>query len=367
MNVNKIFVKTESKTYPVFIGKDFLNNIDDIIKKNNLKFKKCIIIFDKNIPKKYINLLKFKIKNKDKVIFQFNSSEKNKNFKTVISILEKLFKNNFSRGDLLIAIGGGIVGDVSGFAANIYKRGLKFINIPSTLLAQVDSSIGGKTGINNKFGKNLIGTFYQPDLVLSDISLLKSLSKREIICGYGEILKHSLITKKSVFKFLKKNQKKILNVESPFIEKAIIESCKVKKYIVQKDEKEKGLRKLLNLGHTFAHAFEATLNFSKKLNHGEAVLMGLKSEILFSYKKKIISKKNMLEIFDHLKLIDTKLEINNFFKKKDIKKMLRFMESDKKNISSKINLILLKDFNKAILNLQFTKKEIENFLFEQLS
>ena len=191
----------------------------------------------------------------------------------------------------MIAIGGGIVGDVSGFAANIYKRGLKFINIPSTLLAQVDSSIGGKTGINNKFGKNLIGTFYQPDLVLSDISLLKSLSKREIICGYGEILKHSLITKKSVFKFLKKNQKKILNVESPFIEKAIIESCKVKKYIVQKDEKEKGLRKLLNLGHTFAHAFEATLNFSKKLNHGEAVLMGLKSEILLSYKKKIISKK----------------------------------------------------------------------------
>ena len=140
----------------------------------------------------------------------------------------------------------------------------------------------------------------------------------------------------------------------------------MKKYIVQKDEKEKGRETIKFRSHLHMH-LKQLLNFSKKLNHGEAVLMGLKSEILLSYKKKIISKKNMLEIFNHLKLIDTKLEINNFFKKKDIKKMLRFMESDKKNTSSKINIILLKDFNKAILNLQFTKKEIENFLFEQLS
>ena len=126
-------------------------------------------------------------------------------------------------------MGGGITGDVSGFAANLFKRGLKFANIPTTVLAQVDSSVGGKTGVNSKYGKNLIGSFYQPSLVLSDIQFLKSLSKREIICGYGEILKHSLIEDKKFFNFLIKNLKKILSLSSPFIEKAIFESCKIKK------------------------------------------------------------------------------------------------------------------------------------------
>ena len=156
-----------------------------------------------------------------------------------------------------------LAGDVSGFAASIYKRGLKFINIPSTLLSQVDSSIGGKTGINNKFGKNLIGSFYQPDLVISDTKLLESLPRREIICGYAEILKHSLIKNKKFFLFLDKNLNNILNLEKKFIEKAILESCKIKKQIVEKDEKENNLRKSLNLGHTFGHAYEATLNYSK--------------------------------------------------------------------------------------------------------
>ena len=139
-----------------------------------------------------------------KIIHFFNSNEKNKNQENVNIILNKLLKNNFRRNDCIISIGGGITGDVAGFAASIYKRGIKFINIPTTLLAQVDSSIGGKTGINNKYGKNLIGTFFQPDLVIADTSFLRSLPKREIICGYAEIFKHSLIAGKKYFNYLEK-------------------------------------------------------------------------------------------------------------------------------------------------------------------
>ena len=208
MKINRILVKTKSKTYPILVGDKLINNLPKILKKNNLEFKKCLIIIDKNIPTKYLSLLKFKLRNKKTFIHKFNSSEKNKNFQSVNFLLEILLKNNFNRDDLLISVGGGIIGDVSGFVANIFKRGIKFVNIPSTLLAQVDSSIGGKTGINNKYGKNLVGTFYQPNLVLSDISLLKSLPKREKICGYGEILKHSLISKKKNIYFFEKKLSK---------------------------------------------------------------------------------------------------------------------------------------------------------------
>ena len=142
----------------------------------------------------------------------------------------------------MIAIGGGITGDIVGFVASLFKRGMKFINIPTTLLSQVDSSIGGKTGINTHYGKNLIGSFYQPELVISEKNFLKSLPKREIICGYAEILKHSLISNKIFYNFLTKNISKILRLQSPFIEKAIFDSCKIKKKIVEKDEKEKNLR-----------------------------------------------------------------------------------------------------------------------------
>ena len=150
-----------------------------------------------------------------------------------------MLNKNFSREDCLIAVGGGITGDVGGFAASLFKRGLKFINIPTTLLAQVDSSIGGKTGINTNHGKNLIGSFYQPRLVISDLNFLNSLKKRELICGYGEILKHSLISNNNFFNFLNKNASNIIELRTFYIQKAIYESCVIKKKVVEKDEKEK--------------------------------------------------------------------------------------------------------------------------------
>ena len=286
----KLKVQTKNGKYPIIIGSNLSSKFSKILKKNKINFNQCFLIIDKKIGKKTINKLSNSIIQK-KIIYYFDSSEKNKNINTVLEILNLLQKNNFNRNDCLITVGGGITGDTGGFAASLFKRGLKFINIPTTLLSQVDSSVGGKTGVNTKYGKNLIGSFYQPNLVLADTFFLKTLPKREITCGYAEILKHSLISNKIFFEYLNKNVKNILNLKSPYIEKAIFESCKIKRDVVQKDEKEANLRKILNFGHTFAHAFEATLKYSNKLNHGEAVLLGMITALKFSLKNNFLNKK----------------------------------------------------------------------------
>jgi 3-dehydroquinate synthase len=284
----------------------------------------------------------------------------------VNDILKILLDKNFSRQDCLITIGGGITGDVGGFAASLFKRGLNFVNIPTTLLSQVDSSIGGKTGVNTKEGKNLIGSFYQPKIVISDIEFLKSLPKREIICGYGEVFKHSLILNKQFFKYLNINFSKVLNLKSPFIEKAIYESCKIKKTIVEKDEKEKNLRKILNFGHTFAHAYEASLRYSKKLNHGEAVILGIITALEFSLSVKLFKFNEYNLILKHVLKAGLPSNINNYFSKKDLNNILKFMSKDKKNISKRINLILLKKIGSTVINNEYSDIKIREFFKKKL-
>ena len=213
----KLKIKTKTQEYSIVIGSNLVSSIPKIIKDNSLNFKQCLLVIDKNISKKIISEIKKSLRKINIYIYFFKASEINKNMNSVNKILDILLNKNFSREDCLISIGGGITGDISGFASSLFKRGLKFINIPTTLLSQVDSSIGGKTGVNTKYGKNLIGSFYQPNLVISDIQFLKTLPKKEMICGYGEILKHSLIANKKFYNFLNKNAEKIFSLSSPFI------------------------------------------------------------------------------------------------------------------------------------------------------
>ena len=358
-------IKTESKHYNIYIGHNIFNKLNNIIKRENISFKKTLLIADRNVPRIFIKKINSKLNAKKKIIYIFNPSEKNKNISNVNSILEKLFLNDFTRNDLIICLGGGITGDVAGFSASIYKRGIKFVNIPTTLLSQVDSSIGGKTGVNNRFGKNLIGSFYQPDLVISDLRLLESLPKREIVCGYAEILKHSLIKNKKLFIYLNKNLKNILHLRKKFIEKAILESCKIKKQIVERDEKEKNLRKSLNLGHTFGHAFEATLNYSNRLNHGEAVLFGILAAAKLSRKLKTLQNDDYKLILSHLSKLNF-TNLNKFFKKKDLNKIVNFMTADKKNVSKKINFITLKKIGKVSINTQLSVFDVKQFVKSEL-
>ena len=362
MNQIKLNIETKTQKYPIFIGKKVSANISQIIKSNSITFSRFLLVVDKNIPKKFVSTIKKSLKNKISYIHYFKANELNKNMNSINKILEILLNKNFSRDDCLISIGGGITGDVSGFAASLFKRGLKFISIPTTLLSQVDSSIGGKTGVNTKYGKNLIGSFYHPNLVISDTQFLKTLPKREIICGYGEILKHSIIGNKKFYTFLDKHKTKILKLTSPFLEKAIYESCRIKKNVVEKDEKEKGLRKILNFGHSFAHAYEATLGFSRKLNHGEAVILGMKTALNFSLKTKLMNKREYYSIIEHIDNSDLPSSVSKFFSPKDINIILNFMAKDKKNSSNKINLVLLKKIGTPIINKEYSKQKLGLFL-----
>jgi len=362
----KLNIKTRSENYPIIIGSNIIKDLHIYLNKNSINFDQCLLIIDKKVNSKMTFKVIKSLKKKKVYKFFFNANEKNKNIKSVNKILNILLNKNFSRQDCVITIGGGITGDVGGFAASLYKRGLQFINLPTTLLSQVDSAIGGKTGVNTKEGKNLLGNFYQPKIVLSDTDFLKSLPMREIICGYGEILKHSLILNKTFYNYLNKNIKKILNLKSPFIQKAIYESCKIKKAVVEKDEKEKGLRKILNFGHTFAHSYEATLGYSKRLNHGEAVILGMKTSLKFSLNLNLIKIKEYEMIMKHIHKIKLPFNIEKKFSSKDLKKILFFMMKDKKNDSKKINLILLKKVGSTTINNYFDSEKIKNFLKKEL-
>ena len=368
MRHSRLKIQTSSNKYSIYIGTNISDKIKTILNNEKIFFNKVLIIYDSKIKFKEVLKIKLKLKKKEVLIYKFVSNEKSKKFNTVNKIISKLLKNNFTRQDCIIAFGGGITGDLSGFVSSIYKRGIKFINIPTTLLAQVDASIGGKTGINHEiYGKNLIGSFYPPNLVISDTNYLKSLSKKELICGYAEIFKHSLIYSKQNFLFLEKFHKKIISLEKNVLEKAILESCKIKRSIVQKDEKEKNLRMMLNLGHTFGHAYEAACGYKKILNHGEGVMLGIKTAILFSLIEKKLSLNEFERINQNILNLNFNLKLNKFFKLTDINKLISFMKNDKKNNNSKINLILLNRIGNASIKNLYDQKKIRNFLYENLN
>jgi 3-dehydroquinate synthase len=343
MKMTKLKIKNLSSNYRVIIGRNILNQISNEITTLCPGAKKVALIVDKNVPNKFKIKLKKYLKKYTVYTFEYSVNEKFKTFINVNKLAEKCLANSFNRNDVLISLGGGILGDYSAFAASIIKRGINFINIPTTLLAQVDSSIGGKTGVNSKLGKNLIGTFYQPKVVISDVEILKSLPKRELVCGYAEILKHSLILKTNFFNWLKNNSKELLvNKNLNTLKKAIVESCKIKIHFINKDVYEKNIRMILNFGHTFAHAIEAQNNYSKRINHGEAVIIGMMMATKLSYIKKLCSLNTLNQLKEIYNSNNLKYDIKKIFKKSEYNNIAKYMNTDKKNNDRKINLILLK-------------------------
>ena len=349
MKNSEIKFKNKNCNYSILIGKNTLNILPEKIKFLCPKAFKIAIIIDKKVPSKFYKQIKKKLKNYDLIFLSFNANEKNKSIDTVNYYLRILLSKNFNRSDLIIGVGGGITGDVAGFIASIFKRGVNFINIPTTLLAQVDAAIGGKTGVNSKYGKNLIGSFYQPKIVISDLSFVDSLSKKEMICGYAEILKHSIIKDKKFFYWLKKNTKLILSKKIPELTYAIKKSCQIKIFFANQDVNEKNLRMILNFGHTFAHAIEAQNNYSKRISHGEAVLSGMILATKLSVIKKVCSSNTL----DEIKNIYTKNNLNYLYERYNqqnkIKKLIPYLKTDKKNNDKKINFILLKKIGKTLM------------------
>jgi len=257
--------------------------------------------------------------------------EEYKSMDTVLFILDRLFSANFDRKSLLIAFGGGVIGDMTGFSASIFQRGIEFIQIPTTLLSQVDASVGGKTGVNNRWGKNLIGSFYQPKGVYIDVEFLKTLPKREYSAGIAEVIKMAVMFDREFFDFLKSSNLFDLSVAP----KMIAKSVQLKADVVNQDEKEQGVRAVLNYGHTFAHVIENETNYSKYL-HGEAVAIGIVMANELAIKLNLLSKEEADEIYQLLKRYDLPVS----YEIKDIESFYNHFFHDKKSAKGKIKFIL---------------------------
>ncbi len=367
MKIQKINFKDKNKKYSILIGNNILQTLPKKIRELCPNSKKIVLVFDSNVPSKFKNKIKRYLKNYTLMILDLKANEKTKSLKYVNYFLNKLLENNLNRSDLIIGVGGGITGDLVGFVASIFKRGINFLSIPTTLLAQVDASIGGKTGVNSKHGKNLIGSFSQPKLVLSDISFLQSLRRKEIVCGYAEILKHAIIKDRKFFDWLKINTKFIFANNTKKLIYAIKRSCEIKLFFVNKDVNEKNLRMILNFGHTFAHAIEAKNNYSKKFTHGEAVLAGMFLATKLSVVKKICSEKVFRELLKIYNVNKLNYTFKKYLKSKEILGLIPYLKNDKKNNDEKINFILLNKIGKTSLPNKFKipvkilKKDIRKF------
>jgi 3-dehydroquinate synthase len=354
--VKKVIVHIALDDYPVIIGNNLFESLAQLINEYYLP-KRIFVVVDRNVDKLYGSSVKKMINGiaVKKHFLDLPASEKIKSFKTVIQIFTRLYEEKFGRDTLLISIGGGTVGDAAGFAASTYMRGIPLLHVPTTLLSAVDSSIGGKTGINFNEAKNLIGTFYQPSLVLIDTNFLKSLPEEELISGFSEVIKYSYLTDGGLYSTLLSDYKLLLKKDLKFLDEIIYESVKIKSAVVSKDEYEKsGLRKILNFGHTFAHAFESDSDY--KLSHGKAVIAGIISSLMLSHELGLMSK-NQLDYMIEVPLkFKSHLRLNDF----DGKKVFRLMGYDKKNRDGEIKFVLVKNFGELLVDVSVEPKLVIN-------
>lgn len=366
MNIEKINVDLANREYEIFSGKGLLENAYEKISPF-MKRKRLAIIADENAYKFHGDrFVKPFVENgvETKVIIT-KSGENTKSFAVFEEVIEELLAFGIERSDLIVAFGGGVVGDLTGFVAGVVNRGVDFIQVPTTLLSQVDSSVGGKTAINAKAGKNLVGIFWQPRLVLADMDALTTLDNRDIMAGFAEIFKIGLIIDAPFFDFCEANAKTILSENGEIRQSAIVTSVKAKAKVVAEDEREQGIRALLNLGHTFGHAIEASVDYDEtKWRHGEAVALGIGMAARFSKRIGVLAADKCERIEKFIKDAGYRYKLGEGF---DPEHMLKTMSHDKKNTGGNINLILLKDIGNAYVHKNASKDEIFAFLSEECS
>ena len=377
MNIETIHVslnrELEQLSYPIFVGENLLTRADYLLKKY-IKNKKIIIIHDNFFSsktilnkafEKFVQLIK-----KDTVsvhLIPISGGDQTKSMLQLTNIIEQALSYEIDRECIIIAFGGGVIGDIAGFAASILLRGIELINVPTTLLSQVDSSVGGKTGVNSKLGKNLIGSFHQPLAVIADINILKSLPDREFRAGFAEVIKYGLIKDKSFFNWLELEYDNIFNYNDLQLQEVIAKCCQIKAEIIQDDEKENGNRALLNLGHTFAHAIESFGNYDGKIIHGEAVSIGICLAFKFSNKLSFCSisdTERVINIFKKLKLPTSLKEISDL--SITTLKMVEKFKYDKKTRNNKLTLILNRRIGESFIKHNVNVNDLIEFINEEI-
>ena len=362
-DLKNIAIDLNSNSYEIKIGDGLISNAADHIKNVIDDKSKVFIITDENVAKIHLGGLSESLASEEFQVFEIvlPAGESTKSFDNLEKLLDKIFDNKPERKSTLIALGGGVIGDLTGFAGSILLRGVNFIQIPTTLLAMVDSSVGGKTGINNKFGKNLVGSFYQPKLVLADTNILKTLLEREFLAGYAEVVKYGLINDREFFEFLER-EKDFSNINY-MIEK----SCSAKADIVAQDEKEKGQRALLNLGHTFGHALEALCGYDGRLLHGEAVAIGMILAFEFSEYIGLCPEGRAARIRKHFQSKKMRTEISELGVTCNADDIINIMYQDKKVSSGNLVFILAKDVGESIIYKDVNVKKLKQFLEKKCS
>lgn len=352
------------RSYKIVIGTNLIDSAGEAISKC-LPGARLAIVSDDNVARHHLIPLQHSLERAgiDHTNIVMRPGELTKRWTGLQSIIDAILKARLERGDAVLALGGGVIGDITGFAAAIARRGMQFVQIPTTLLAQVDSSVGGKTGINSNHGKNLIGAFYQPALVLADTNTLDTLPLRDFRAGYAEIVKYGLIDDANFFTWLEQSWKNIFSGGEERAE-AIAISCRAKARIVIADEHEHGQRALLNLGHTFAHALEVVTNYdSNRLVHGEAVAIGMILAMRFSAECGLMNKADVERVEGHLKAVGLPTQLSNIpGDPVSIEALMVAIAQDKKVKRGKLTFILMRGIGQAYIEDNIPAHDVSAFL-----
>lgn len=347
-------VKRENEfSYRICYREDFQDFAAEL-EKDQIHFYRACIVTDSTVGALYADTLADQLKSccHKVTVFTFQAGEENKNIETVQEVYEHLILEGFDRKDMLIALGGGVTGDLTGFVAATYLRGIRFIQVPTTLLSQVDSSIGGKTGVDFRKYKNMVGAFHQPSLVYMNLSTLRSLNEEQFACGMAEIIKAGLIADKDLFDWLMANQKGIRQRQPQLLAEMIYRSCKIKRDVVEEDPTEKGIRAILNFGHTIGHAVEKLKEFS--MLHGQCVAVGYAAAAYLSLQRGLISTEDLFAIEKMNRTYGLPNRVSNL----DARDILAATKKDKKMSQGSIKFVLLQNMGTAIVDTSLTDEEL---------
>ncbi|RLA22933.1 MAG: 3-dehydroquinate synthase [Gammaproteobacteria bacterium] len=350
-------VELGTRSYPIFIGRGLLERVGELL-TGKIVSRQVVVVTNETIAPLYLDKVTTQLKNFDVEVVILPDGEQFKTINTVNQIFDALIAKKFGRKATLIALGGGVVGDMTGFAAACYQRGVPFIQIPTTLLAQVDSSVGGKTGVNHPRGKNMIGAFHQPEAVLIDTDVLNTLDSRQFSAGLAEVIKYGLIRDRSFFHWLEENIERLNQKESTTLAETIRRCCQSKADIVEEDEHESGVRALLNLGHTFGHAIETGEGYGEYL-HGEAVSIGMCMAADMSHRLGWLEKDEVNRISSLLKQANLPVIPPETMGRE---RFIELMAVDKKNVDGQLRLILLKEIGRATITSQFDPSTLNETL-----
>ena len=370
--VRTVHVPLGDRSYDILIGPGLMANAGELINQH-LAGGRCAIITDENVATHVLPVLQQGLDAAGLSNFEIAvpAGEGSKSFVQLEDICDRLLAGGLERGDLVVALGGGVVGDLAGFAAAVIRRGVRFVQLPTSLLAQVDSSVGGKTGINTARGKNLVGAFHQPGLVLIDTDTLQTLPERQFRAGYAEVAKYGLLGDAEFFTWLEANWQKIFAGEASARITAIEKSCQAKAAIVARDEREAGERALLNLGHTFGHALEAWAGYSDRLLHGEAIAIGMQMAFSFSEDMQLCPPGTAARAEAHLKAVGLPTRIADIpghtQDRPTVERLMPLMAQDKKVQAGRLTFILARDIGDTFVTQDVNTDDLLAFLARQVS